>query len=30
VNIERERLLVKSWMSHDARWFNAVARELGR
>lgn len=26
---ERERLLVKCWMSHDARWFNAVAREFG-
>ena len=26
---EREALLVKSWMSHDARWFMAVAREYG-
>ena len=26
---EREQLLVKCWMSHDARWFNAVAREFG-
>lgn len=25
----REAILVKSWMSHDARWFNAVAREFG-
>ena len=25
----REALLVKSWMSHDARWFNAVAAEFG-
>jgi len=25
----REELLVKSWMSHDARWFNAVAKEFG-
>ena len=25
----REELLVKSWMSHDARWFNAVASEFG-
>jgi hypothetical protein len=25
----REALLVKSWLSHDARWFNAVAREFG-
>lgn len=26
---ERETLLVKGWMSHDARWFMAVARECG-
>lgn len=26
---ERESLLIKSWMSHDARWFMAVARECG-
>ena len=26
---EREALLVKCWMSHDARWFMAVAREYG-
>jgi hypothetical protein len=26
---ERERLLVKCWMTHDARWYNAVAREFG-
>ena len=26
---ERETLLVKCWMSHDARWFMAVARECG-
>ena len=26
---EREQLLLKCWMSHDARWFNAVAREFG-
>jgi len=26
---DREQLLVKCWMSHDARWFNAVAREFG-
>lgn len=26
---DRERLLVSCWMSHDARWFNAVAREFG-
>jgi hypothetical protein len=26
---EREALLVKSWMSHDARWFMAVAKEYG-
>lgn len=26
---EREDLLVKCWMTHDARWFNAVAREFG-
>ena len=25
----REQLLVKCWMTHDARWFNAVAREFG-
>lgn len=26
---EREALLVKCWMSHDARWFMAVAEECG-
>ena len=26
---EREALLIKGWMSHDARWFMAVAREYG-
>jgi len=26
---ERERLLVKCWMSHDARWFTAVAQAFG-
>jgi hypothetical protein len=26
---EREALLVKCWMSHDARWFMAAARECG-
>ena len=26
---EREALLVKCWMSHDARWFMAVAGECG-
>src|SRR3989304_7020730 len=26
---EREALLIKCWMSHDARWFMAVAREYG-
>jgi hypothetical protein len=26
---EREALLVKCWMSHDARWFMAVAKECG-
>jgi hypothetical protein len=26
---EREALLVKGWMSHDARWFMAVAGECG-
>ena len=26
---ETRELLIKSWMSHDARWFNAVAREFG-
>src|SRR4030065_1745111 len=25
----REALLIKCWMSHDARWFMAVAREYG-
>jgi hypothetical protein len=25
----REQLLIKCWMTHDARWFNAVAREFG-
>lgn len=26
---EREALLIKCWMSHDARWFMAVANEYG-
>src|SRR3990170_3713026 len=26
---EREALLIQNWMSHDARWFMAVAREYG-
>lgn len=26
---ERETLLIKSWMAHDARWFNAVATAYG-
>ncbi|MBI2013959.1 MAG: hypothetical protein HYS77_00210 [Candidatus Rokubacteria bacterium] len=26
---DREALLIKCWMSHDARWFMAVARECG-
>lgn len=26
---ERAALLIKCWMSHDARWFMAVAREYG-
>jgi len=26
---QREALLVNCWMSHDARWFVAVAREYG-
>ena len=26
---EREILLIKCWMSHDARWFMAVAKEFG-
>lgn len=26
---QREALLIKCWMSHDARWFMAVAREYG-
>jgi hypothetical protein len=26
---ERESLLIKNWMSHDARWFMAAAREHG-
>jgi len=26
---ERERLIIRCWMSHDARWFMAVAREFG-
>jgi predicted DNA-binding protein len=26
---EREALLIKCWMSHDARWFMAVAMECG-
>jgi len=26
---EREALLVKCWMSHDARWFMAVAQAYG-
>ncbi|OGL13018.1 MAG: hypothetical protein A3F92_00775 [Candidatus Rokubacteria bacterium RIFCSPLOWO2_12_FULL_71_22] len=25
----REALLIRNWMSHDARWFMAVAREYG-
>lgn len=29
MSAEREQLLVKCWMTHDARWFNAVAREFG-
>jgi hypothetical protein len=29
MSTEREDLLVKCWMSHDARWFNAVATEFG-
>src|SRR5207249_11212655 len=27
--VEREALLVKCWMSHDARWLMAAARECG-
>ncbi|MBI5653553.1 MAG: hypothetical protein HZC40_24360 [Chloroflexi bacterium] len=27
--VEREQLLIKNWMSHDARWFMAVAQEFG-
>jgi len=27
---EREALLIKCWMSHDARWFTAVAAEFGQ
>jgi hypothetical protein len=27
--VEREALLIKCWMSHDARWFMAVAGEYG-
>jgi len=26
---EREALLIKCWLSHDARWFTAVAQEFG-
>ena len=26
---EREALLIKCWMSHDARWFMAVAQDFG-
>ncbi len=26
---QREALLIKCWMSHDARWYMAVAREFG-
>jgi len=26
---ERDALLIKCWMSHDARWFMAVAKEYG-
>jgi hypothetical protein len=26
---EREALLIKCWMSHDARWFMAVTKEYG-
>src|SRR3990172_8160604 len=26
---EREELLIKCWMSHDARWFTAVAMNHG-
>lgn len=26
---EREALIIKCWMSHDARWFMAVAAEFG-
>ena len=26
---KREALIVKNWMSHDARWFNAVLEECG-
>ena len=26
---EREALIIKCWMSHDARWFMAVAGEYG-
>jgi len=26
---EREELLIKCWMSHDARWFMAVAQQFG-
>ena len=28
-NSQREALLIKCWMSHDARWFMAVAQEYG-
>lgn len=27
---DREALLIKCWMSHDARWFTAVAAEFGQ
>ena len=26
---QREELLIKCWMSHDARWYMAVATEYG-
>ena len=29
MNAAREELLIKSWLSHDARWFNAVAARFG-
>lgn len=27
--VEREELLLKCWMSHDARWYMAVAQQFG-